>query len=330
MSSKERVLQAFSFREPDRVPRWCGASPEFWDKAKRTLSLDDEGLRVRLGDDFRRVVPPAADFGVTRGGVGFGMALNHPLKDASLQDLLNHHWPDPDRVDLSGMRGEITKHADHYAILGGDWSPFWHDAADLVGMENLFTGMYTDPEWAHTLYDKVFDYYYAVNERVFAEAGDLIDILFFGNDLGSNQGALIGEDLFREYLFPKFKKLADLAHAYKSRIMLHCCGGFAELIPAMIESGLDGLHAIQPSCRGMDLRKLKKDFGSQILFNGCIDSQRVLIEGTPDLVRRTALETISIMAPGGGFVIGASHDYILEETPVENVLAMMDAVEETR
>ncbi|MFW5769650.1 MAG: uroporphyrinogen-III decarboxylase, partial [Spirochaetota bacterium] len=55
MTSRERVMTAFEHQEPDKVPRWCGASDEFWAKAKRTLGLDDEGLRLRFGDDFRRV-----------------------------------------------------------------------------------------------------------------------------------------------------------------------------------------------------------------------------------------------------------------------------------
>ena len=78
----------------------------------------------------------------------------------------------------------------------------------------------------------------------------------------------------------------------------------------------------------MDLAHLKSTYGDRILFNGAIDSQAALIEGTPDLVRERTREVISIMAPGGGYVAGASHDYILEETPVENVLAMFDAVAE--
>lgn len=342
MTSKERVLISFDFIEPDRVPRWCGTSPEFWEAGKKQLGLDDEGFRQRLGDDFRWIKAPFIDhigtatfgdssvspFGILRAGVGVGMALNHPLSEAGLDGITAYPWPDPAKVDVSNLRKGITPYANEYAILGGDWSPFWHDAIDLAGMENLLTRMYTDPKWVHTLMDKVFDFYFAANERIFAEAGDLIDILFFGNDLGSNQGALIGEDLFREYLFPKFKKLACLAHSYESKIMLHCCGGFAELIPALIECGIDGLHAIQPSCRGMDLATLKKKYGKEIVFNGCIDSQKVLIEGTPEQVRQKTIETIRIMKPGGGFIAGASHDYILPETPLENVLVMMDIIGE--
>ena len=110
--------------------------------------------------------------------------------------------------------------------------------------------------------------------------------------------------------------------------MLHCCGGFAPLIPMMIEAGLDALHAVQPSCHGMDLRQLKADFGRRIVFNGAIDSHHVLIDGTPETVRRKTREVLEIMKPGGGYVAGASHDWILPETPVENVVAMFDAIRE--
>ncbi|MFO7615962.1 MAG: uroporphyrinogen decarboxylase family protein, partial [Bacteroidales bacterium] len=285
MNSKERVLTAFSHREPDLVPRWCGSSPGFWEKSKRALNLDDEGLRIRFGDDFRRITAPyagvsgeeEAPFGIERGGVGYGMALHHPLAGATLGEIREYPWPDPNRVDLSRIRAEALNYSDDFAILGGDWSPFWHDVIDLAGMENLFIRMYTEPEWAHALYDQVFNYYYAVNERIFAEAGDLIDIFFIGNDLGSNRGALIGTDLFGEYLFEKFRKLAVLGHAYGCKVLLHCCGGFRELIPQIIEAGIDGVHAIQPSCFGMELSALKRDFGHRLLFNGCIDSHHVLI-----------------------------------------------------
>jgi hypothetical protein len=335
MNSKERVLVTFDHREPDKVPRWCGSSPEFWDNAKAALRLDDEGLRIRFGDDFRRLTAPyiglsgleEAPFGIERGGVGYGMALSHPLANATLQEILEFPWPDPNRVDLSKLRAQGSGYKGEYAILGGDWSPFWHDVIDMAGMENLFIRMYTEPEWAHALYDQVFNYYYAVNERIFAEVGDLIDIFFIGNDLGSNNGALIGEDLFQEYLFGKFKKMADLGHAYGSKVLLHCCGGFRELMPQMIQAGIDGVHAIQPSCYGMELSGLKKDFGDRLLFNGCIDSQHVLIEGDPGYVRQQTARTLEIMKPGGGFIAGASHDFLLPETPLENVLAMFDTVE---
>ena len=78
----------------------------------------------------------------------------------------------------------------------------------------------------------------------------------------------------------------------------------------------------------MDLRRLKANFGDKMVFNGAIDSHHVLIDGTPGSVRRSTRDVLDIMMPGGGYIAGASHDTILEETPVENVVAMFDAIRE--
>jgi uroporphyrinogen decarboxylase len=107
---------------------------------------------------------------------------------------------------------------------------------------------------------------------------------------------------------------------------MHCCGGIEPLIPLMIETGLDAIHAVQPSCHGMDLRTLKETFGRQIVLNGAIDSHHVLIEGTADSVRAATKNVLEVMMPGGGYIGGASHDAILEETPVENIAAMFDTI----
>jgi uroporphyrinogen decarboxylase len=342
MTSRERVLAAFEHVEGDRVPAWCGASVEFWEKAKSQLGLDDEGLRLRVGDDFRRVYARysgpefelSADaiwrspFGVERLGLGYGQPMSHPLAGATLAEVHEYAWPDPAWMDVSQIRAEAEEYGGEYAILGGDWSPFWHDAIDLLGMETLYFKMYDEPELADALMDHIVDYYAEVSRRIFDAAGSAIDIFFIGNDFGGQTGPLLGEDLFERFLLPQLKGLIDLGHAYGLKVMLHCCGGFAPLIPMMIEAGLDGVHAVQPSCRGMDLRTLKAEFGDRILFNGCIDSHHVLINGTPDFVRERTREVLEIMMPGGGFVAGASHDTILEETPLENVLTMFDTIRE--
>ncbi len=342
MTSRERVLAAFAHTEPDRVPCWCGASTRFWEKAKRELRLDDEGLRRRLGDDFRRVfsvqrepdtgLSPGATwrspFGVERTGFEYGQPLSHPLAQATLADLEAWPWPDPDRMEVGGIRTEASRHGGRFAILGGEWSPYWHDAIDLLGMEQLYYRMFDDPAFVDALFGRIVDYYFEVSRRTFEAAADALDIFFIGNDFGGQTGPLVGESLFRRFLLPHLARLIDLGHRYGLKVMLHCCGGFAPLLPALIEAGLDGVHAVQPSCAGMDLATLKRDFGGRMLFNGCIDSHHVLIEGNPDLVRRKTREVIDIMKDGGGFIAGASHDWILAETPLENVLAMFDEIRE--
>ncbi len=150
MNSKERVMAVFEYEIPDRLPVWCGSSPEFWAKAKAELDVDDEGLRRRFRDDFRRVYPKydgpqyrlskraisRTYFGVERSGLGCGQPMSHPLADATLKDVLNYPWPEVDWIDVSGIKSEAEVYNGEYAILGGEWSPFWHDAIDLMGMEN--------------------------------------------------------------------------------------------------------------------------------------------------------------------------------------------------
>jgi uroporphyrinogen decarboxylase len=341
MTSRERVRVAFAHEEPDRVPAWCGASDAFWAKTKRELGIaDDEDLRVRFGDDFRRVYarypgpekplsPGAVSrtvFGVERKGIGYGQPTSHPFAGATPKKVRAYPWPDPASVDVSHIREDALRWGGRYAILGGDWSPFWHDAIDLVGMSDLYLKMYDEPEVVDAVMTHMVDYYAEVSRRIFDAACGAIDIFFLGNDLGSQTGPLLGVGLFERFVLPHLRRLIHLGHDYGLKVQMHCCGGFAQLIPLLVDAGLDGLHAVQSSCRGMDLRTLKADFGDKILFNGAIDSHHVLIEGDPDLVRRSTREVIDIMAPGGGYVAGASHDSILEETPVENVVAMFDTI----
>ncbi len=138
----------------------------------------------------------------------------------------------------------------------------------------------------------------------------------------------MGPEMFDRFMAPHQKRLCDLGHSYGLKTQLHCCGGIYELIPNMIDAGIDSLHAVQPSCRGMELAKLKSRFGKRMVFNGGIDSHHTLMEKDTVGVKEDTRKVLETMMPGGGYIAGASHDTILEETPVENVLAMFDAVNE--
>ncbi len=346
MNSRQRVMTAFDHRAPDRVPAWLGMSPAFQQKAKQHFQLpDDESLARYVGDDFRRVVAPYAGpdhasptsdlpagatyrsvFGILRHGYEGGQPMSHPLGEATtVAEIEAYPWPDPEWIDVSGLRTEAGQYGSRYAILGGEWSPFWHDAIDLLGMENLLYKMFDAPALVDAVLAHTVEYYCAVSRRIFEEAADLIDIFFIGNDFGSQIGPLISEKLFRRFLLPHLKRLIDLGHANGLKVLLHCCGGFEPLIPAMIEAGLDGLQGLQPNCRGMDPAILKAHYGADLLLMGSISTQ-IIIEGTPHSVRAETRRILDIMKPGGGYIASPSHDYVLFETPVENVLALYETV----
>lgn len=350
MISRERVLAVFAGEVPDRVPCWLGASPEWKAMAKARAGLaTDEELAVFVGDDFRRVFaryagPPERSpdraflhpeatsrtpFGVERTGYGYGQPVSHPLAAArTAADIERYLWPDPAWMDVSHIRDEALTWGGRYAILGGDWSPFYHDAIDLMGMESFMIAMVENPAVVDGLLRHLVDYYFAVSAKIFEAASDVLDVFFIGNDFGTQNGPVVGEALFRRYFQPHLARLAGLGHDFGLRIMMHCCGGFLPLIPAMIEAGLDGLQALQPSARDMAPARLKAAFGGRIVFNGCIDTQLWLIEGTPDLARARTREVLEIMKPGGGYVASPSHDYLLPETQVDNVFALYETVRE--
>ena len=113
-------------------------------------------------------------------------------------------------------------------------------------METCTLKMYDEPEVVDAVIEHMVDYYAAVSQRIFDAAADAIDIFFIGNDFGSQTGPLLGEDLFRRFILPHLERLVDLGHAYRLKVMMHCCGGFAPLIPAD-DRGRAGRPARRPA-----------------------------------------------------------------------------------
>jgi len=350
MTSRERVLAVFAGEVPDRVPAWLGASPEWKALAKARAGLaTDEDLALFVGDDFRRVHaryagPPGfspdsaftdpratsrTPFGVERVGYGYGQPIEHPLAVArTVADIERYRWPDPNWMDVSRVRDEALAWRGEFAVLGGDWSPFYHDAIDLLGMETFMVMLVEEPAVVDVLLRRIVDYYFRVSSRIFEAAADALDVFFIGNDFGTQNGPVVGEALFRRFFLPHLARLAALGHDFGLKVQLHCCGGFFPLIPALIESGVDALQALQPDARDMSPAKLKAAFGGRVVFNGSIDTHHWLIQGTPELVRAKTRETLSVMMPGGGYIASPSHDYLLPETKVENVFALYETIRE--
>ena len=336
-SPRDRVLAAFE-RRPAKLAKWLGASPEFIAKARSELGLDEEAFRRRIGDDLRWVAPPSparpgggrADaFGVERRGAGYGQPTDHPLAGTpTVAALRDFAWPDPEAVDLAGLRPRIAAFGGEFAVASGDWSPFFHDAIDLVGLESLACLMYDDPVFVETLLGRIVDYYAAVCTRAFEEAGDLMDIFLIRNDFGAQTGPLVGPEHFRKYLSPCLKRLAELGRRYGLKVMLSSSGSIRPLIPAIVESGVDALHVLQPDCPGMQGASIKKDFGRSLVLSGGIDARGALLTGGSAEVRARVREALDALAAGGGYLAAPSVDALTEDVPVANVLAMYDAIAE--
>ena len=193
--------------------------------------------------------------------------------------------------------------------------------------DNFLMLLAGEPQRAHRFLDKLMEIHLRNLERFLRTVGEHIDIILFGDDLGMQSGPQVSPAMYREYFKPRERTMWQMVkqRAPHLKIQLHCCGGVRELLPDLIEAGLDAINPVQITCRGMDPAGLKRDFGDRLTFwGGACDTRDVLIKGTPTQVRDHVRRQIEIWRPGGGFVFQQVHN-ILADVPPANVVAMYDA-----
>ena len=197
----------------------------------------------------------------------------------------------------------------------------------LYRNDNFFMVLAGEPERAHRFLDKLLEMHLRNLDSFLSAAGDSIDVILFGDDLGMQSGPQVSPAMYREYFQPRERAMWQLVkqRAPHLKIMLHCCGGVRELLPGLIDAGLDAINPVQITCRGMDAAGLKRDFGSRLTFwgGGC-DTRDILIKGTPAQVTEHVRQQVKLWQPGGGFVFQQVHN-ILADIPPANIVAMFDA-----
>jgi uroporphyrinogen decarboxylase len=165
--------------------------------------------------------------------------------------------------------------------------------------------------------------------RFLAAVGDSIDVILFGDDLGMQSGPQISPEMYRRIFKPRHSLMWKTARSLApAKVMLHCCGGVRELLPDLIDAGLDAINPVQTTCSGMEPQGLKRDFGKDIVFwgGGC-DTQEILPRGSAEQVMDHVRQRVRIWSPGGGFVFQQVHN-ILANVPPANIVAMFDAIGE--
>jgi len=351
MNSRERVKAIFGRRKADRTGFWLGMPlAESWlpyfaavgltEPGDRLPALKEEGLqvlreavRVRLGDDYRWVWGPAGCYRHPAGKPmfdnprsGSGHSAPGVLADCeSAQQVHDFPWPNPDYFDFTLWLANLRAAGDYYRA-SGFWCPFFHHVADLFGMENYFMKMLTHPEVIHAATRHIVDFYLEASRRFYGLAGTEMDGFFFGNDFGTQLDLLVGPAQMREFVFPYFKQLTDQAHAHGYQVILHSCGAIHRVIPDLLALGVDALHPLQARAAHMDAETLARDFGGQVAFLGGIDTQQLLVHGTPAEVRADVRRVRRLLGPN--LVISPSHEALLPNVPAANVLAMAEAAGE--
>lgn len=186
------------------------------------------------------------------------------------------------------------------------------------------------PDEVEEVFDKGTDIAIQNFQKYWDEFGSDIDIIYIcGTDYGSQNSLMMSPDTFEELYLPYYKKMNDWIHEHTTwKTLKHSCGAIYDLLPLLIRSGFDAINPVQCSAAGMDPKKLKENYGKDILFwGGGVDTQKVLPFGTPEEVRAQVLERLEIFSKDGGYIFNTIHN-IQPNTPIENIVAMINAVKE--
>ena len=214
--------------------------------------------------------------------------------------------------------------------VGGIGGPGLKEPRGVRDVAEWYMTLKAEPEFVEELFDRQTDLALQNLEKIHKVVGESVDfVLLCGTDFGHQVGQFCSKETFDKMYKPYYRKVTDWIHSHTTwKCAKHTCGSMVPLIPNLIDAGFDVINPVQLSAKGMDPELLKREFGKDIVFwGGGVDTQKVLPFGTPEEVRNMVLRTLEIFSKGGGFVFSSIHN-IQANTPVENIVAMVDAYKE--
>ncbi|MFA6107177.1 MAG: uroporphyrinogen decarboxylase family protein [Candidatus Latescibacterota bacterium] len=329
--------------------------PRIWHLMQQLACVEDD-VHAALATDARGLRPGASatwslrfrddgpyryytdEWGITRrmrreDGLYFDLC-GSPLSEVrTVAEIERYPFPAPaDPARFTGLRAaaEQARAEGKAFVLGGICAGMLEMGQWLRGYEGFFCDLAADRALAEALCERILELKLAYWERALELLGDLVDVVQEGDDYGGQRGLQVSPEVWRAVFKPRLGRLlaAIKRRAPGASIFFHSCGSIAEILPDLVEVGVEALNPVQVAATGMDSRELKARYGSALTFwGGGIDTQRVLPGGTPAQVRDEVRRRIDDLAPGGGFVFAAVHN-VQADVPPANLLAMRAALEE--
>lgn len=260
---------------------------------------------------------------------GFNAITKNPLADMEIDTLLKHRWPDAQDPGRAKGLGEIAKdwyENTEYAITATSAvsGVVFENCQYLCGMENFMIAMYEDEKYVDILVDKMTEVITGIYLNYLKDVGDYCEWVEFTEDFAAQNSLFISPAMFRRY----FKKgHIEMFKAIKKqhpriKIWFHSCGAVHDLIPDLLDCGVDIINPMQPFATGMESDRLKKEFGNQVCFHGGIDIQYAL-PGSLEQLEHEVKERIHKFAPGGGYILSPTN-HVQSDVPVENFLKLYE------
>jgi len=225
---------------------------------------------------------------------------------------------DPDWGERA--RKQLEAEQDHFVVgfLGfGLFERSW----TLRGFENALMDMVAHPDFYEELVERITNHQMGIVERLLELP---VDGILFSDDWAYRQGLLMGADRWRRFFRPRLTRLYARVHQAGKVVLSHCCGSIAEILPDVMEIGLDVYESVQPEANNSDPYDLKHRYGDRITFWGGLGSQSTIPFGTPAQIRSEVAKLCQEMGKGGGYILAPAKE-IQPETPIENVAAVLEA-----
>jgi len=253
----------------------------------------------------------------------------------SLHLLPQTDWDSYIKILRQNLNEQIGKVGNFAGIADRNTAGLTENSLRIRGYENWFMDTMIDPDGVESLFDRIVEdklrYWDAIIDWAIETGNESkIQVIAEADDLGSQATTIIDPDILRQMVIPRFKTI--FTHVKKRlphvKTFMHSCGAIREILPDLIEAGLDILNPVQFTASGMNLKELKRDFGDVLTFwGGGVDTQSTLNNGTPQQVADEVKRIIDTLAPGGGFVFAPVHN-IQDDVSPENFWAMWDTLQE--
>jgi uroporphyrinogen decarboxylase len=343
MTPRERWLAVLNHQVPDRVPMDYWATGEATAKLVRHMGCANLGealarlhVETPAGVGPRYVGPEFPKDQDTHGcryrnvqyeGGSYRECVYNPLAAfGSVEEIeAGYSWPSVDWYDFSVIPEQIKGREDR-PIRGGGSEPFL-TYKSLRGQEQAFMDLVLNPDIVHYCLDKLFDFCYESTRRIYEQIPGQVMVTYVAEDLGSQEGLMISRAHIREFLLPRMKRMMDLAHEAGAYVFHHTDGAVMDILPDLVEAGIDVLNPVQWRCKGMDRQVLKDRFGDRLVFHGAMDNQQTLAFGSVEDVKAEVADNLRILGAGGGYILAPCHN-IQAVSPPENIVAMYETAYE--
>lgn len=337
MTHRERALAAIRHELPDRVPiSWICVedTASLLDYLGLNRCLGIQGINEYFGSDIQMVgagSPGISLFGNSGSQSPYGSdESNKPFRDVeTVEEIERFSWPDIRSLDFDSCGAALDAIHPEYAVAVGNWTSVFCEVCDFFGMENTLIHMHQNPRLIEATVAHIEDFYLQYCRRLFETAAGRADIFHMWDDFSSQRGLIISPEMWRRFFKPTYRKMFQMAKDYGLYVWFHSCGVIVDVIPDLIEMGMDVWETVQAHLPGNDPERLKREFGRYITFDGGISTQRTLPFGTPEEVRAEVRERIRVLGNQGGYICNSDH-VLKRDVPPANIVALYDEIHRYR